>query len=434
MVAPPETSAFTTGDALRHRGLRRFLSAELAIQTGVFLHTAAIGKQVYDLTGQTRDLAWVGLAEFVPAALLVLVTGWVADHLPRKLVVIGGVVGQAICILALMAYSLGTPDKLWPFLVLAALFGAFRAFASPAVRAMPPMVAPVGGIAKAVTLSSVTWVTATILGPAMSGFLYAVAPWVAYATAATVMLGGALAMLAVTYEQPSPPVDPNERPTLRHAVEGLRFIRRTPILLAAISLDLFAVLFGGAVALLPAIAKDRLGVGDVAYGWLRAAPGIGAAAMGVVLALRPLRRRVGRYLLICVAVFGVGTMVLGITREFAVAFAALLVLAAADMVSVIVRSTLVPLVTPDAKRGRVLAVESVFIGASNELGAFESGQVAQWLGVPTAIVGGGAATILVVGLWAVLFPSLRQVDRFEDLEAELVRQEAASIPDPPPWE
>lgn len=420
---------FTTGDALRHRGLRRFLGAELAIQSGVFLQTAAIGKQVYDLTGQTRDLAWIGLAEFVPAAVLVLVTGWVADHLPRKLVATVGVTGQAACAIALMVYSLGQPTRLGPFLVLAALFGSFRAFANPAVRAMPPMVAPVGGIAKAVTLSSVTMVIAMILGPAVSGFLYAIDAWVAYATAAALMMGGAAVLLLVTYEQPSLPVDPDERPTLRHALEGLRFIRRTPILLAAISLDLFAVLFGGAVALLPAIAKDRLGVGDVAYGWLRAAPGIGAAAMGILLAVRPLHRRVGRYLLICVAVFGAGTVVLGLTRHFVVAFAALLVLAAADMVSVIVRSTLVPLVTPDAKRGRVLAVESVFIGASNELGAFESGQAAQWLGVPTAIVGGGVATILVVGLWAVLFPSLRRVDRFEDLEAELLRQEARRVPD-----
>lgn len=407
---------FTTGDALRHRGVRRFLTSQLAIMAGVFLQAAAIGKEVYDLTGETRDLAWIGLAEFLPAALLVLVTGWVADHLPRKLVALAGVGGQALCAVALMLYSMSSPTRVWPFFVIAALFGAFKAFSSPPIRAMPPMVAPLGGVARTVTLSSVTWVTAMIIGPAASGFLYAAATWLPYMTAAILMVVGAAGLSLVTYEQPSLPVDATERPSLRIALEGLRFIRRTPILLAAISLDLFAVLFGGAVALLPAIATDRLGVGDVAYGWLRAAPGIGAAAMGIVLATRPLRRRVGDKLLIAVAVFGVATVVLGLTHNFTVAFVALLVLSAADMVSVIVRSTLVPLVTPDAKRGRVLAVESVFIGASNELGAFESGQAAQLLGVPTAVVGGGVATVVVVGLWAVLFPSLRRVDRFEDLE------------------
>jgi predicted MFS family arabinose efflux permease len=199
-------------------------------------------------------------------------------------------------------------------------------------------------------------------------------------------------------------------------MEGLVFIRRTPILLAAISLDLFAVLFGGAVALLPAIAEERLGVGDVAYGLLRAAPGIGAAVMAVALARRPVTRRVGRTLLYAVAIFGVATVVLGLTRSFAVAFVALVVLSGADMVSVFIRSSLVPLVTPDEKRGRVLAVENVFIGASNELGAFESGLAAQAVGTPAAVVGGGVATVLIVGTFWVAFPSLRDVDRFEDLE------------------
>lgn len=415
----------TTAQALRHPGVRRFLIAEAAIMSGVFLQAAAIGKHVYDVTGRTIDLAWIGLAEFLPAACLVLITGWVADHLPRKLVAVAGVAGEAGCSIVLVVYSLGDPQAVWPFFVLAAVFGSFRAFSTPTIRAMPPMVAPVGSIAKVVTLASVANVSAMIFGPAVSGFLYAVKPWVAYAGAASLMLGGAVLLLAVTYEQPSPPVDPADRPTLRHALEGLRFIRRTPILFAAISLDLFAVLFGGAVALLPAIATDRLGVGNVAYGWLRAAPGIGSAIMGILLAMYPLHRRVGSKLLVCVGIFGVATIVLGITRNFAIAFVALLVLAGADMVSVVVRSTLVPLVTPDPKRGRVLAVEAVFIGASNELGAFESGQVAQWMGVPFAVVGGGFATIAVVVVWAVAFPALRRVDRFEDLEEALVQVESS---------
>ncbi|HEY5424880.1 MAG TPA: MFS transporter, partial [Ilumatobacteraceae bacterium] len=189
-----------------------------------------------------------------------------------------------------------------------------------------------------------------------------------------------------------------------------------PILFAAIGLDLFAVLFGGAVALIPVIAKDRLGVGDVAYGWLRAAPGFGAAAMAIFLAARPVRRHVGVTLLMAVGVFGIGTVVLGLTRNYGVAFLALVTLSAADMVSVFIRGSLVPLVTPDEKRGRVLAVEAVFIGASNELRAFESGMAAQAFGTTATVVGGGVATLAVVSIWSLAFPSLRRIDRFEELE------------------
>ena len=211
---------------------------------------------------------------------------------------------------------------------------------------------------------------------------------------------------------------PTARQRLHDAMEGLRFVRRQPILLGAISLDLFAVLFGGAVALLPAIAEDRLGVGAVGFGWLRAAVGIGAGAVTLFLARRPITRRVGRTLLIAVAVFGIGTIVLGLTRSYVVAFSALLVLAGADALSVFIRSTLVPLVTPRATRGRVLAVETVFIGASNELGAFESGVAGQLLGPAAAVALGGVATIAIAGLWWTLFPALRRVDRFPQVPEE----------------
>jgi MFS family permease len=199
-------------------------------------------------------------------------------------------------------------------------------------------------------------------------------------------------------------------------MEGLHFIRRTPVLLAAISLDLFAVLFGGAVALLPVIADKQLHVGAVAYGWLRAAGGIGAASMAIFLAFRPIRRRVGKSLLVVVAIFGIATVVLGLTHSYLVAFIVFLIANGADMVSVFIRGSLVPLVTPDEKRGRVTAVEGVFIGASNELGAFESGAVANFIGTTATVVGGGIATIGIAALWWLAFPSLRRVDRFEDLE------------------
>ncbi|MFM7898730.1 MAG: MFS transporter, partial [Actinomycetota bacterium] len=274
-------------------------------------------------------------------------------------------------------------------------------------------IAPEGRLPQMIALYSTVWTSAGIVGPAMSGFLYSASPVIAYGTGSALILIALATFSAVRVPATQRGADANERPTLRSAVEGLRYIRRTPILFAAIALDLFAVLFGGAVALLPVIAEERLGVGNIAYGWLRAAAGIGAGAVALLLAIRPLRRNVGRWLLVAVAVFGVGTIVLGLTRTYWIAFAAILVIHGADMVSVFVRGSIVPLVTPDDKRGRVSAVENVFIGATNELGAFESGVAAQAIGVPATVVGGGVLTLGIVGVWWVKFKQLRDVDRFE---------------------
>ncbi len=410
------TPSYTTAEVWRFAPVRRLLVANFVLFTGVSLQAAALGKQVYDITGREIDLGWIGLAEFLPTALLVLVTGTVADRFDRKRVAQMAVAFELAASLGLMAYALSKPTSVWPLFLIAAAYGVGRAFQAPAIRAMPPMVAPVGGLPKVIAMYSATWTAAIIVGPAASGFLYAIDPWVAFAGSSALILAGWFFLSLVTFERKPAPAALGERPTFSSAIEGLRFIRRTPILLAAISLDLFAVLFGGAVALLPVIAEERLGVGDVAYGWLRAAPGFGAAAMAIALAFRPLRRRIGRTLLIVVGVFGASTVVLGVTRNFTVAFLALVVLAGADMVSVFIRVTLVPLVTPDEKRGRVLAVEAVFIGASNELGAFESGIVAQAIGTPATVIGGGLGTLVVVGVWATAFPSLRSIDRFEDIE------------------
>ena len=407
---------YSTSQVLRFAPVRRLMVANFVLFAGVALQAAALGKQVYDITGREADLGFVGLAEFLPTALLVLVTGTIADRFDRKKIALITVAVEVAASIALVVYTLSGPTAVWPFFAIAVVYGVGRAFQAPALRAMPPMVAPVGGLPKVIAMFSATWTSAAILGPAASGFLYAIDPWVAYAGSTILILIGWAALTLVTFERQPEPQDASQRPTLRAAFEGLRFIRRTPILFAAISLDLFAVLFGGAVALLPVIAEERLGVGDVAYGWLRAAPGIGAAVMAVLLAIRPIRRRVGRLLFIAVGMFGAATVVLGVTREYAVAFVALLVLSAADMISVFVRGSLVPLVTPDEKRGRVLAVENVFIGASNELGAFESGVVAQAVGTPATVIGGGLATLVVVATWCVFFPSLRRVDRFEDLD------------------
>ncbi|MCE9622975.1 MAG: MFS transporter [Actinomycetia bacterium] len=405
----------STREVLRFGDVRRLLIANFVLMTGVSLQAAALGLQAFRITGRPADLGWIGLCEFLPAALLVLVTGTVADRFNRKIVALIAISGETTSSIALLLYALTDPTEVWPLFVIAFMYGISRAFLAPATRTMPPMVAPDGGLPKVVAMYSATWTGATILGPVLSGALYAIAPWVAYMVSSSLMLTAALLYTALRFIRPPDPAISGNRPTFRSAIEGLLFIRRTPILLAAISLDLFAVLFGGAVALLPAIADERLGVGELGYGLLRAAPGIGAALMAVFLAFRPMRRRIGRVLLLAVFVFGLSTVVLGLTHSFVLAFAALVILAGADMVSVYVRGSIVPLVTPDEKRGRVIAVENVFIGASNELGAFESGIVAQAFGTPATVIGGGMATILIVGVWWLAFPSLRDVDRLEDL-------------------
>jgi predicted MFS family arabinose efflux permease len=234
------------------------------------------------------------------------------------------------------------------------------------------------------------------------------------ATSAFILVGivGILRVSLPKVEQPQV----TERPSVRTAMEGLFFIRRTAVLLAAISLDLFAVLFGGAVALLPAIAEKQLGVGDVAYGWLRAAVGIGSAGTAAFLAIAPLRRHVGKWLLLSVGLFGLGTIVLGWTNSYLVAFAMVVLISGADMVSVFIRSSITPLVTPDSKRGRVSAVENVFIGATNELGAFKQGALSQGIGLPATVISGGILTLGVVGVWWKKFPTLRDIDQFSDLD------------------
>lgn len=404
------------GDLWRSTPVRRLLVCNFVLYCGVSLQAAALLKQVFDITGREADIGFIGLAEFLPAILLVLVTGAVADRFDRRRVGILAVGGELLGSLALMAYALTDPTAPFPLFVIAFVYGIARAFQAPALRAMPPMVAPEGGLPRTIALFSATWTAAIIIGPAASGFLYSIDPWVAYAGSALLIFIGWLGLFRLQFLRVPEPPPADQRPSLRSAMEGLRFIRRTPVLLAAISLDLFAVLFGGAVALLPVIAEEQLGVGDIAYGWLRAAPGIGAAAMAIALAVRPVQRRIGVTLLASVGVFGMATIVLGLTHSYTVAFLSLIVLAAADMVSVFIRSSLVPLVTPDEKRGRVLAVENVFIGASNELGAFESGVVAQAVGTPATVVGGGIATLLIVVGWGAAFPSLRRIDRFEELD------------------
>ncbi|MDQ1438254.1 MAG: hypothetical protein QOK43_1883 [Acidimicrobiaceae bacterium] len=420
---------------------RRVDWSVVALLASVFFSSSAalaqevvLGKLVYDLTGRELDLGLLGLAEFAPAALLVLVTGAVADRFDRRRVAALGALGEAVVAGVLAWYVSTDPTSIGPIFLLVIAFGVARAFAAPASRSLPADIVSPERLPRVVPRYAAAWQAAIIAGPVLGGFLYAADVRLPFVAVMALLVASAAALLSIrvapmrapaavvmdpALEAAVAPAVPHgqavaeaERPGWRDALEGLRFIRGRPLLLGAISLDLFAVLFGGAVALLPAIAEDRLHVGAVGLGWLRAAGGIGAALTTVALAVRPVTRKVGRRLLAAVAVFGVATIVLGLTRSFVLAFAALAVLSGADAISVFIRATLVPLVTPQEKRGRVLAVENVFIGASNELGAFESGVVGQLLGPAAAVVLGGAGTLAVAAGWWFLFPDLRQVDGF----------------------
>jgi MFS family permease len=411
-----------------NRRVALLLSSTLLASTAALAGVTALGKLVYDLTDSELALGFLGLAEFLPALLLMLVVGAVADRFDRRRVTAVAGLGEAVLSIALAVHVATEPTTANAIFALVLGFGVARAFIAPASRSLPADIVPPERLPWLVARHSATWQASIIVGPVLGGVLYSLDPVWPFVAMAILSALASLAVLAIRYDEvvviDDPLVEaavepvlghgaePESKTPIRDAMEGFRFIRGNKILFGAISLDLFAVLFGGAVALLPAIAEDRLGVGAVGLGWLRAAGGIGAAIVTVCLAVRPFQRHVGRILLVAVGVFGVFTVLLGTTRSFVVAFVALAVLAGADSVSVFVRATLVPLVTPSALRGRVLAVENVFIGGSNELGAFESGVAGQLLGAPTAIVIGGVATVAIAGGWWLAFPELKDVDRF----------------------
>ncbi len=430
-------------DPRQRRSVVALLTSVVGSSTAMAALTVVLGKQVFDLTGRELDLGLLGLAEFAPSALLVFVSGTVADRFDRRRIAATGIVLEAMFVVALAVYAGTDPTSSLPIFLLVIGYGTARAFAFPASRALPADTVPGELLPWLVARQSIAWQASSIVGPVLGGFLFVVDVRLPYLVAAALLAVAAVAISLVQpiYRAPRERIAPDTIPVemmeremlepdstgapvvtqpvgsrrgMREALEGLRFVRSQPVLLGAISLDLIAVLFGGAVALLPAIAEERLGVGAVGLGWLRAAVGIGAAAVTLVLAVRPVHRRVGRTLMIAVAIFGVGTIVLGVTTSFVVAFVSLAVLSGADAVSVFIRATLVPLVTPADKRGRVLAVETVFIGASNELGAFESGVAGQLLGPAAAVVLGGVATLLIALSWGRFFPALAAVDRFPD--------------------
>jgi hypothetical protein len=326
-----------------------------------------------------------------------------------------GLAAEVLAASALVAMVVTGRVSVAGILAVAFAFGVVRAIASPAQRAMMPNLVPTSVFSSAVAWSGFAWQAATIGGPALGGLLYILGPAVAYGTTAAALVA---AMVAIAGISPQPPRGREERPSLASVLAGLSLIFRHELLLGAISLDLFAVLFSGAVQLLPVYAKDILHLGSEGLGVLRSAPGLGAVVIAVVLTQWPLRRHVGRWLFLAIGIFGLAAIAFGLSRDVAVSYLALMVLGAADNISVYIRGSLVPLATPDALRGRVVAVEAVFIGASNELGAFVAGTGAALLGPVAAVLAGGSLTLAVAVLWSGMFPSLRRIDRMESVLAE----------------
>lgn len=390
-----------------HRAFMRLWCARLAGVAGSQMLMVAVGWQMYDLTGSAWDLGLVGLLQFAPAVLLTLPAGHAIDRFHRARILALCMVAQVAMAAALWAGSaFGWADRTLLLAVSVGL-GAVRAFQMPAQQALTPLLVPATLLPRALAFSSAGLQGAVIAGPALGGLVYVAGASAVYGLCAALFGLSAALCLAIRYEHAPPPAEPATWETL---TAGLRFVWQRKVVLGAISLDLFAVLLGGATALLPIFAKDVLHTGPWGLGLLRSAPAVGALAMSLVLARWPVRRRTGPLLLGAVAVFGAAQLAFGLSTLLLVSLAALAVSGAADMVSVVIRQTLVQLETPNEMRGRVSAVNSVFIGASNQLGEFESGATAAWLGPVGSVVLGGVGTLMVAALWVRLFPALARRD------------------------
>ena len=366
----------------------------------------AVGWQVFELTHRPLDLGLVGLAQFLPGILLFLVAGHAADRIPRRTILLTCLGAFSIVSLLLLVFTISGLSQVYPIYLVLLLNGTARAFSQPASQALLPILVEDKHFANAVAWSASSFRTANILGPIAGGLLYGFtrSPAPVYAVA-VISYGAALAMTARIQLQMKPRV--HAPASLAVILDGFHYLWSNKLILGAISLDLFAVLLGGATALLPVYASDILKIGATGLGILRCAPGLGAVLTAVLLAHRPLGRSQGVVMLWCVFGFGLFTIVFGVSHDFILSFIALAFTGATDMVSVVVRSTMVQLGTPDHMRGRVSAVNTMFIGASNEFGQFESGITAQWFGTVPAVVIGGIGTIVVVALWAKMFPELR---------------------------
>ena len=401
--------------AFTYSDFKLFQAARFCVVAALEMQSVAIGWQVYEITKKPLDLGLVGLAQFLPGIFLFLAAGHVADRFPRRRVLLCCYVGFGICSALLLALALrATPSVLMIYAVVL-LLGVVRTFNGPAGRAILPQLVPIEHFPNAVTWNATTFQAATISGPALGGLLYAVShgPRAVYAGA---VLAAVIATVLMWRIRPRRQAARNARSTSVFA--GFRYVWKEKLILALISLDMFAVLLGGAVALLPVYAREILHIGPWGLGILRSSPAVGAAIMAFFLAHNPLRKNVGTVMLWCVGGFGVFTIVFGLSRSVPLSLLALLLTGAFDMVSVVIRGTLVQLATPDEMRGRVTAVDMIFIGTSNELGQFESGLTAHWFGTVPAVVLGGIGTLCVIGLWAWIFPQLRQASEMTGEKAQ----------------
>jgi MFS family permease len=399
--------------AFRHRDFALFWMALVTSSFATSMVIVAVGWQVYSVRENPLDLGLVGLAEFLPLPLLALPAGHLADRVPRRLLYAFMLLLDVAVALGLLGVTIAGADRVWPFFALAFLMGVGSAIGAPAGRALTPSLVPREILVSALAQRSVAFQFSLVAGPAVGGLLFALKAELVYAVAIGLSLVALVCVLAIHGGREPAAVAAEG---LREVLAGVRLIRRTNVLLGAISLDLFAVLFGGAVALLPIFAKDVLHVGPAGLGVLRSAPAVGSLVAALVLARRPVRQRAGRTLFAVVALFGACMILFGLSHTMWLSLVALALGGAFDLVSVVLRSTILPLVTPDEVRGRVNAVEMVFISASNELGAFESGVAAALVGAVPAVLIGGVATIAIAGIWWKLFPSLARVDRLDELK------------------
>jgi MFS family permease len=407
MPAPADARA-----AFTHPGFVLFEIARFLIVAAVEMQAVAVGWRVYEITKHPLDLGLVGLAQFLPGILLFPISGHASDRFNRRTVLSCCYAGFAVCFALLLALARSGLNSVAAIYVVLVLLGVVRSFNSTASRSILPLLVPEEHFPNAVAWNATVFQAATILGPSFGGILYAAShgPSLVYAIAMLTALG---AMITTFRIKPEAKARPREPMTFKTVFRGLHFIWSRKLILGAISLDLFAVLLGGAVALLPVYAREILRTGPWGLGLMRTAPGVGAALMAILLAHRPLRGKSGPTLLWAVAGFGVFTIIFGVSRSLTLSLLALLLLGASDMVSVIIRATLVQLGTPDEMRGRVNAVDMIFIGTSNELGQFESGVTAQWFGTVPAVILGGVGTLVVIALWAWLFPELRQAGELD---------------------
>lgn len=390
----------------RHRDFRRYFLSRFFATFALQVVSVAVGWQVYDLTGDALALGLIGLVQFLPALCLFLVTGAVADRYSRRLIVgVCAIVGMA-CALSLVVLAVPGWFMLWVTYAVLLIFGVMRAFLNPALQSLAPNLVPSEDLASAIAWTSSSTKTAQIVGPVAGGLLYALGAYMPYSVAAAFFAFASLMVFAIA--KPAPRVN-SSAPNWSSITAGFRYILSERILLGAISLDLFAVLLGGAVALMPIFARDVLDLGPSALGLLRGAPAIGAIATAVILAMHPIQAHAGLWMYAGVVIFGLMTILFGLSTAPWLSIAALVVMGAADMISVYVRSSLIALWTPDELRGRVNAVNQVFIGASNELGAFRAGSMAAAIGAVPAVLVGGIGTFVVAVSWMCLFPKLRRV-------------------------